>query len=445
MPTIPLGIGAYKRDAGFQEPVVLHNMYMEKDDSGASPDKYMRVQRPGLSTFATVGGAINGLFYQQALFNDDRFAIGGDTLYRVDAGGAVSNQGTVTGDGLASFAPSVNRIGIARYPNAYIYNGTLAALAIPTGLPVIDMDQLNGYLIFLTPTGRFYWLVPGEATIDALNFANAESSPDGGVAVKRLVDELFFFGTTTVEVWQTTGNLDAPFQRAAGRIYDKGCLNKDTVQRFDNALIWVGDDLSVYRASQVPQDIGSPFITERLRKRTDDPTAMVVTVDDHSFYVLRIPGQGSFAYDASTQLWCEWGTSGLDTFSAHLSIEELRLIGDSATGAIWFMDPELGTDAGVPIIRRVTGAIPAPSRPIPSSNFSAGIGCSADTTVKIRWKDGRDAWPAYYEEMEAPAPYDVVNIYRTGQMRDPVRVWEVMFDGPERVRLSGAAFGEAWQ
>lgn len=439
MPQIPFGVNAYKRDAGFQPPVELVNLLVEKDDSGASPDGLMRIQRPGLTLYATLASPINALFRQQGVLGDDVFAIGANTFYRANA-----SVGTILGNGLASIAPSINRIGIVRRPNAYLYDGALTPLAIPTGLQAIDMDQVNSYLIFLTPTGRFYWLEPGAATIDALDFANAESSPDGGVAVKRLVDELFFFNTNTVEVWQTTGDQDAPFQRAAGRIYDKGCLNKDTVQRFDNSLVWVGDDLSVYRASQVPQDIGSPFITERLRKRTGDPSALVIKFDDHEIYVLRIPGQGSFGFDASTQLWSEWATDGEAQWSPHVSADTVDLVGDSVTGKIWTLDPEAGTDDGLPIIRRVTGTIAAPGRPIQSSNFSVGVGCSADTTVRIRWKDGRDEWPEWYEEIEARAPYDVVNIYRTGMMREPFRSWEVRFDGPERVRISAGMFGQAF-
>jgi len=443
VPKIPLGIGAYKRDNAFQPPVELYNLVLEKDDSGASPDGFMRVQRPGLAPYTTIATPVGGVFQQQGLLNDDALAVGGNSLYRI-SGGSPRLIGPISGSGIASFAPSISRVGLVRKPSAYIYDGTLADLPIPTGLDAIDIDQLNGYLILLAPTGRFYWLVPGETAIDPLDFANAESSPDGGVAVRRLVDELFFFNSTTTEVWQSTGDQDAPFARAPGRVYDKGCLNKDTVQRFDNALVWVGNDLKVYRTSQQAMDIGNPFISERLRLRTDEPSALTLKFDDHEVYVLRIPGQGSWAYDASTQEWSEWGTEGEAEWSPHVATFDISLLGDSATGKLWFADPGAPDDDGVPMVRRVTGTCAIPSRPVPSSNFSVGIGSNGDTTAKIRWKDGRDDWPAYYEEVEARAPYDVVNIHRTGMMREPFRTWEVMFDGPERVRISGAMFGEAW-
>ena len=439
MPQIPLGTNAYQRDAGFQPPVALENLIMEKDDSGASPDGFMRISRPGLTLSYTITAPVQGMFRQQGILGDQTFSVGGGTFFRERY-----PVGDVQGRGLAAMAPSIDRIGIVRRPFLYSYNGALSQIAMPDNREAIDLEQLNSYLIILTPSGRFYWIVPGDDTIDPLNFANAESSPDGGVAVKRLVDELFFFNSTTVEVWQTTGDLDLPFMRAAGRIYDKGCLSKDTVQRFDNSIIWVGDDLSVYRASQVPQDIGSPFITERLRKRAGEPTAMVLKVDDHEFYVLRIPGQGSFAFDASTQLWSKWLSNGATEWSPHISSDDLNLVGDSLTGKIWAFDPESGTDDGQVIVKRVTGTIPIPSRPVKSSEFSVGVGCSQDALCKIRWKDGRDEWPEYYEEVEARAPYDIVNIYRTGHMREPFRSWEVMFDGTERVRISATTFGESF-
>lgn len=446
MPAIPLGIGAYRRDAGFQPPVELYNLLLEKDDSGASTDKFFRLQRPATAPFVTIAGPTTGLFRQDGVLGGKAFAGGADRLFDI-TGGATTNLGSIAGAGNAIFAPSVGRIGIVRNPNAFTYDGTtLAALAIPTGLAAIDVDQLNSYLIFMTPTGRFYWLVPGEATIDALDFANAESSPDGGVAVRRLVDELFMFQRESVEVWQTTGDQDAPFQRAAGRVYDKGCLHRDTVQRFDNALVWVGNDHIVYRTGQVPQDIGSPFISERIRKRTGDPSACVFGVDDHKIYVLRIPGQGSFAYDASTQAWSEFGSYEATEWLVHVTCDltDGTLAGDATTGKIWRLDPERSNDDGAPLIRRVTGSIAIPTKPVPSSNFSLGIGSSADLTVKVRWKDGRDDWPEWYEDIEALAPYDIAKVNRAGQMREPFRSWEVLIEDDAKVRISGALFGEAW-
>lgn len=444
MPAIPLGTGAYRRDAGLQPPVELYNLLMEKDDSGASPDKFFRIQRPGLASYVTLGGPVNGLFKQDGVLNGQTFAIGGNALSIIGQGSS-NPIGNVAGNGIASFAPLVNRIGIVRSPNAFLYDGTLVALALPEGRQAIDMDQLNGYGLFLTPTGRFYWLVPGATAIDPLDFANAESSPDGGRSIIRLNDEFMILGTDSEEFWQSTGDLDAPFIRAAGRTTSKGCLHKDTVKRFDNAVIWVGSDLSVYRTSNVPQDIGSPFISERLRKRTGNPSALVMKVDDHEVYVLRIPGQGSFAFDASTGQWSEFGSKDQTEWLPQVSHENVDLVGSAISGKVWRLNPNIATDDGEPFIRRVSGNVAIMGRPIENPSLSLGIGCSADITVKFRWSENGEAYPRFYDELEARNPIDVVNIYRLGQIRQAVRSFEFTFDEDAIVRISGASINEAFQ
>lgn len=443
---VPLGVGAYQRNNAFQPDVELLNFVLEKDDSGASPDQFMRIQRPGYAIYATLPAATKGLFRQDGVFSGTAFAASNGSLYTVQSG-SVTLKGALSSTA-AAFAPGVDLLAIVTSPSAFLYNGTtVVPLVIPGNLNAMDVDQLNSYIIFATQAGQFYWLEPGQIVIDALNFATAESAPDGLVAVRRLVDELWFFGVSSIEVWQATGDPLAPFQRAGGRQYERGCVARDTVRRFDNAIVWVGDDNIVYRTGSSPIDIGSPWVSERIAKRGGDLSAFVFGFDDHKLYVLRIPGQGSFAYDASTQVWSEFGSAGQTEWLPHVAADlaTSTLVGDSASGAVWRMDTTLATDAGATITRRVSGSVPLQGKPGMTPNISLGVGCSADCTINIRWRDGRDPYPNYYEEMTARAPTDIVNIYRTGQAREPYRTFEVMIDDPVIVRISGMKSGEAWQ
>jgi hypothetical protein len=439
VPVVNLGVGAYRRDNSFQPGVEMLNMILEADNSGASPDKFMRIGRPGYSLSYTLPAPIKALFRQDRVFNGDVFAASNSRLYRgtVDAGGV--------GSTLAAFAPGIDNLAIVTQPTAYLYNGAVSPLTIPDSNIPVDVDQLNSYQIFACQNGRFYWLEPGQIVIDPLNFANAESAPDGLIAVRRLVDELWFFGVSSIEVWQATGDVNAPFQRAGGRQYERGCLFRDTVRRFDNAIIWVGDDNIVYRTSNSPLDIGSPWLSERIAERGGDLSAFVFGFDDHKLYVLRIPGQGSFAYDASTQEWAEFRTEAKTEWLPHVSCDLAvsTLLGDYESGKIWLMNTAIATDDGLPITRRVSGSVALQGNPARTPNISLGVGCSADCTVNIRWKDAREEYPVYYEQMEARAPSDIVNIYRCGQASQPFRTFEVMINDLVLVRISAMRVGEA--
>lgn len=439
---IPLGIGAYKRSDGLVPETVLRNLYLEADKSGISPDKTLRIQRPGLTRVYDYGALIRAAHYRSA---GDRLVIAGGSLF---VGTAIA--GSVAGDELAAIISTPFASVIAAGGVAYIYTDALATLVLPDDAPsdgyAQDVDQLNGYVIVLLPNGRFYWLVPGETEIDPLSFATAESLPDPAVAVRRLGDEFWIFGTQNVEVWQPTGDADLPFSRAAGRNFERGCLARDTVRRFDNTLVWVGEDYQVYRASSVPQVISDPGISERVRKATGDCSAWTFGLDGHSFYVLRIPGQGSFAYDASTQQWSEFATFGMAEWLPWVGYQDGGeiVVGSALDGRLLRVDPDALTDDGVMIERIVTGTVPVIGKPPRNDSASIGIGCSGDTTIRLRWKDGRDELPAYYDPIDARAPFDVAQIWRLGQPDQPYRTFEISCIAPERIRIAGMSVNAEW-
>jgi hypothetical protein len=446
MPTVPLGLRSYNRTSAFQPEVELVNLYLEEDKSGASPDKFMRIQRPGLSSFATVSASIRGLYGADGVVGGAWVACYGTTLATLDP--AVTVLGSVPAGGNVAFAGTFERLTILSEGEVSLWDGaTLTVLAMPLGEDVVDIEAINGYLIFLTVSGMFYWLAPGETVVDPLNFADAESSADGGVAVRRLVDELWFFGKNSIEPWQPTGDIDAPFQKAAGRQFERGALARDTVRRFDNSLVWVGEDLIVYRGGAVPERISEHGIEERLRKRTDDPTAWTLGTDGHKFYVLRIPGQGTFAFDAATSAWSEFASTGSDTWKPHVGANSgtTTVAGDYASGAVWLIDEAVSNDDGIEMRRAVTGTVPVVGRPGRNDSLSIGVGSEADCTVKVRWKDGRDDYPDDFEELEARAGADILNIYRLGMVDQPFRTFEIEVTDDVAIRISGAKVNEAFQ
>lgn len=444
MPTIPLGLKAYKRADAFVPETRLVNMYLEADDSGISPDKTMRIVRPGLATQYTLGGAVRGM--DQRIATGETLTVAGSTLYS-----GTTSKGAIGGIGIAPMVGTTFVEAIVGGTTLYLYDTAVTTVAIPadpfTGEVqyVQDVDQLNQYVLVLLTNGRFYWLEPGETMIDPLNFATAESAADGGVAIRRVGDEFWIFGTTTIEPWQTTGDQDAPFQRVSGRFYERGCLGRDSVRRFDNSLMWVTDDGQVCRGGAVPQVVSDNGLAERIRKRTGTVSAWVFGHDGHEFYALRIEGQGTFLYDAQTQSWCEFATTGRSVWAPHVGIDTPVGVfcGDSDTGAVWTLAP-LGDDAGTAIEWTVTGTVSLMGRTPRNNSISVGVGCPAPgATVRVRWRDGQEDYPAYYDELDARAPFDVCAIYRLGQPLQPYR--EVEFSGVTRVRIAGAMANEAWR
>lgn len=444
MPLVPLGIGSFKRQSGVLPEVILHNLYLEQDKSGLSPDQTLRIQRPGLVANQTLTGPIRGMEYRES--DNEQLIVSGGWLY-VDG----LNQGFINGSDIAPIVATEFFALIAGGGQLRLWDETLTTVDLPDDAPddgyVQDIDQLNGYGLILLPGGRFYWIMPEETTVDPLNFATAEGLPDGAVAIRRLGDEFWIFGKRGVEVWQPTGDLDAPFQRAAGRGYEKGCLYRDTVRRFDNTLFWVADDYQVYRASSVPQVISDPGISDRIRRATGDCSAWTFTLDGHAFYVLRIPGQGTFAYDASTQAWSEFSTFGEGVWRPRVGYQYSGIVyaGSGVDGKVYTVNPDAVTDDGAVIERVVTATVPLNGRPPRNDSISVGVGASDDVSIRVRWKDGQDEYPDYYEEIEARAPFDVAQLWRLGQPDQPYRTLEISCVDPQKLTIAGMMVNEAWQ
>lgn len=441
MVAVPLGLKSYRRLAALVPEVILKNLWLEKDESGISPDGTIRVQRPGLFLINEFDDPIRGMHVVPSDLT--RLTVSGSSLFVEDVEAAY-----IPGDDLVPMVSTEFGTFMAANGMAFVFaDGLFTAISLPEGEAVVDLDQINGYVILLTPSGRFYWLEPGSTIVGALNFATAESSPDGAIAIRRLGDEFWIFGTQTVEPWQPTGDADLPFQRAVGRVYDRGCLHRDTVRRFDNSLVWVGDDLIVYRGGAVPQAISDNGISERLRLRSGDPSAWTFGYDGHKFYVLRIPGQGTFGYDATTAQWSEFASLNESTWLPHVGyeIDGAVVCGSWKTGKIYNFEGSSAQDDFGPMPWAVTGTISVSGKPVRNDSISIGVGASGSTTINVRWRDGQEPYPSEYEVIDVRAPYDLVDVWRLGSPDAPYRTFELSGPSSARVRISGLTANDGWK
>ncbi|WP_157220623.1 hypothetical protein [Flavisphingomonas formosensis] len=456
MQDIPLGLQSYERQTSFAPPVELVNFYIEADQSQSEPSQVNRLQRPGLAPFTTAAGPVRALYQQDGVQGGQSFAVASDSLQTVAADGSVSDLGTVADDGKsAKFAAAFDKLAVASGGKLYFLSGsTLTEVAIPDSDTdpenrfARDICDLNNYIVMICPDGRFFWINPGESTIDPLDFATAESSADGLVACASLIGELYLFGSSSVEVWQSTGNADLPFQRAAGRNFSKGCMHRDTVKSLDNTLFWLGDNGVVYRSSSVPMRVSNHGIEERIAKRSGDPSALTITYGGHEFYVLKIPGEGSFAYDVESKSWSEFASTGFTEFrpSHALNLASGILLGDAHSGKIWTFDDTRGDDDGEVMLRKVTGTVSIPSRrSIRNDSFALRVGSSAPCSYRLRWHDGQSSYPDNYRMLPARAGVDQLTAYRLGHIRDSFRTFEVSIVDPVIARISSATANEAFQ
>lgn len=132
---------------------------------------------------------------------------------------------------------------------AFLQNGGIEALQgceVPDGQTVISTTQVSSYvMVAITDSQKFYWINPGEVTIDPLNFASKESSPDNITAMRAVGDQVLIMGEKSTENWYATGDLTAPFAPIEGRVYARGVVHGSCVV-IDDAVLLIGDDGRAY-------------------------------------------------------------------------------------------------------------------------------------------------------------------------------------------------------
>ena len=407
---IPLGLAAYQRlDL---PPVYLRNLYYERAPANQR-DQVALISRPALKRFAAVGtGPIRGLFRKSGVIASRAICLSGNQLFRLDGTPAAATLlGAVEGTGRFSAAGNKDWVFFTAGTKVYRTDGASVSLVdAPDGRAVYAVGHLNGRFLFATTDGRFYWTDPGGLTINALDYATAETKPDDLVGLRVNGDQLWLFGRDSIEPWAPTTNADMPFTRVGGRAFPVGVAARDTLQALADGLYWVGADKRVYRTAPEPLVISDASLEERIGR--SDPAilyAFVFVTGGHDFYALQIPGQGTFAYDATTQLWSELTSTRTGAAPGPLRIqvstpidEGRTLLGDALSSDVWELEPTGDTDDGAPIVYEWTGAVEgSAARMHVRLDASTGTAASAeaDPSVQLRLStDGGRTWDDWLSE-----------------------------------------------
>jgi hypothetical protein len=455
MSAIPLGLSAYQR--ADLPPARLVNCFYEKTPANLE-DQVAIFPRPRLKQFALAGaGPQRGLYRQGGVIQERILSLSGEDLYRIepsaDGIGTPTLIGAITGDGRMSAEGNATAVVLTAGENAYTTDGeTIDEIEVPDDQHVIAVDTLNSYFLFqIKDSGRFYWSAIGGTTIDALDYATAESQPDNSTTLKVVGDELWLVGRLSLEVWQPTGDLDLPFQRIRGRIFGIGCVSRDTCQKLSvngvETMCWVGADGKVYRLAPNPTPI-SDYGLEEIIAKADATTLYATTYRwiGREFYVLHIPGFGSYACDISTGFWDELTSFGKPLFRGAVQTVgpyDQSLLGDDASGIVWELSDERRTDGDDPVMYEWTGLLE--TNDAPTRNFNVLLDCSVgqaatpaeDPMIRLSVSDDRgETWGDWRERPLGRQGQRLQRVIwpRLGLIRRPGRVFRWQTEEPITVR-----------
>ena len=448
------------------------NMFPEMTPDNGQTAAFLN-RAPGLELLQSVGtGPIRALWAHQTN-GSDFYVVSGGEVYKLNSmTGAPTLLGTVSGTGPVSIADNGSQIFFACNPDSYIYNevtNVFAQITDPDFPGAVTVGYLDGYFVFNEPNSQRVWvtsLLDG-LSVDPLDFASAEGSPDGLVGL--IVDhrEAWLCGTDSVEVWYDAGLPDFPLTRIQGAFNEIGCVAAFSIAKLDNGLFWLGTDARgqgiVYRANgYTGQRISTHAIEYAIAQygNISDAIAYTYQQEGHAFYVLTFPsGDATWVYDVSTQAWHERAGWDNGVFVRHRSNCQCNfggniIVGDYENGNIYKFSLDIYADnGGIQKWLRSWRALPTGQNNLKRTahhslqlNCESGVGLNdgqgSDPQAMLRWSDdGGHTWSnEHWSPMgKIGAYYQRVFWRRLGmtlKLRD--RVYEVSGTDPVKIAIMGA-------
>lgn len=362
---------------------------------------------PGCRTWETVGdGPIRNMIEHRGI----GYVVSGDEFYTIDVEGNSTLRGTlITATGAVTIITNglqvlvADGIGNVTYldnygiikpgGNLYVYD-----IATATFAPVSPPSSVSNETFYITSLADF-------TTIDALDFASAESSPDDLVRVFADHGELLLFGSNSIEPWQNTGDSEFPFARLGSTRIERGTAAINSIVKCDNTTMFLGDDLNFYRlegyqavrisTEQVELSMGRML-------RVSDAISFTYDQEGHKFYCTSFPSAGvTWCYDVATQFWHERSSSGAEwRASCYMKLGGRDLIGDSKTGKLLELSTQIYDDDGEAMVSSHT--MPIINKDMMRLNHNrfeldieSGVGTEAglDPKVILDWSDdGGRTW-----------------------------------------------------
>jgi hypothetical protein len=338
------------------------NLFPEIVPEGGKEPAFLN-RAPGLRRLAEIGdGPIRGLWS----LREYAYVVSGVQVFKINSRYEPTLLGEVSGFGPVSISDNGTQIFFACNGPGFIYNTStdvFAQITDPDFPGAVTVGYINGYFVFNEPDSQRVWtteLLDG-TSIEPLDFASAEGSPDGLVSLIVDHNEVWMFGTNTVEVWYDAALEAFPLQRIQGAFNEIGCVAPYSVAKMDNGLFWLGGDARgrgmVYRANGYSgQRISTHAVEWQIQQygNLSDAVAYTYQQDGHSFYVLNFPNaNATWVYDVATQVWHERAAWENDRFKRHRANSQMVfnneiIVGDYANNKIYAFDLDVYEDDGRP-------------------------------------------------------------------------------------------------
>lgn len=384
---------------------------------------------PGLSQVATSGASVSQANRGAHVFSGRPYFVCGTALYRLETDNTLTNLGTIEGSKRVSIADNGTQL-MVLVPGG---KGYIFTRMPDTLVEITDTDFtangnpqyvrfVDGYFLCATDAKKFTISSLNDGTSwDALDFASAESSPDGVVTPVILRNQLYICGERTIEGFSNTGvGADFPFTRN-GLFVDKGVSAPLSVINSNNSFLFIGAGQDEGPAvwlmqGNYPEKVSTDAVDVILGGLTsaqlEDVHAWAYGADGHYFVGFSLP-ETCLVYDLSTGRWHERKsrianadeTYSIETYrvSDIVQVDGTLYAGDLRDGRIGVLSDDTYDEYDERVVRQFTTQ-PFQSNMQPFTvpklelTVESGVGNADETDPQIRLEISRDGGKTWSEE-----------------------------------------------
>lgn len=452
MPRVPFAINSYTHESLPLSAQRLVNWFPERAPIDAKTQIAL-LPHPGLKPFTTVGtGPIRGQHTMAGVL----YTVSRNRLYSVDASGTTVDLGNIGTNqtGLVTMADNGTQLVVVNDNDGYVFDkdtSNITKITDPAFQKSTAVNYLDGYHIFAKINSDQFFIsgLRDPLSYDALDFATAEGEPDNLVNIAVNSRQLYLCGSETIEVWYNSG-ADFPFDRLSGAYIAKGLAAKHSIVKLDNTLFWLGHDKKVYRLEGLSARRISTHPIEQALERSSgigNAEGNPFSYKGHDFYILTIPGQATFVYDAATGLWHERRSFGQPDFRGCCFVEAYgeTIVAHRHGNELFTLDANTFVDNGDPLVCSGVGApYYAAGERLTMGMFEAifetGVGPedNSDPQATLRYSDdGGKTWSNHLNRsIGRRGEYEkTVKWHRLGQFEQ--RVVELSVSDPIGPKLLG--------
>lgn len=324
-----------------------------------------------------VSGSLNEECRGAHVMNGIPYFVIGTTLYKLnqviteETTYNLESLGNIAGVSRVYMADNGSQLCIVAPPDtitagvSYIYDGTLQTITDPNfDGPAASVVYANGYFVFHRSTGKKFFhsnLLDG-LTYDAADFNTAEADPDQIRGLGVIKNQLYVFGSETIQIFRDIGRTPSTFAPISGAVLDVGVTDGQSIINFNGNLAFIGSGVNqspaawLLAGSQL-QKISTTAIENELRGVSD---VYCWTYADSGAYYLGVAiSDTCFVYDLNNSRWHERQSINRESLSAYrvthvVSAYDGLFVGDTQTGGVGKIEKDIYLEYGVLVPRFVT-------------------------------------------------------------------------------------------